>query len=132
MNENFYNLTPDVILQLVESLGLIPTGHCFALNSLENRVYSVKLEEGENLVVKFYRPGRWTKEQILEEHKFLFDLQENEIPVCAPRIFQGQSLFEKAGIYCAIWNRTGGRAPSPMRTRVQRQAPSPSHNQPLH
>lgn len=111
MTQDFYNLTPDIILQLVESLGLSPTGHCFALNSLENRVYSVKLEEGENLVVKFYRPRRWTKEQILEEHRFLFDLQENEVPVCAPRIFQGQSLFEKAGIYCAIWNRTGGRAP---------------------
>ncbi len=111
LKEDFFNLTPDVILHLVESLGLNPTGHCFALNSLENRVYSVKLEGDKNIVVKFYRPGRWTKEQILEEHKFLFDLQDSEVPVCAPRIFQEESLFEKAGIYCAIWNRTGGRAP---------------------
>lgn len=111
MTEDFFNLTPDIILNLVESLGLNPTGHCFALNSYENRVYSVKLEENENIVVKFYRPGRWTKEQILEEHKFLFDLVESEIPVCAPRIFKGESLFEKNGIYTAIWNRTGGRAP---------------------
>jgi Ser/Thr protein kinase RdoA (MazF antagonist) len=111
MNEDFFNLTPDLILHLVESLGLTPTGHCFALNSLENRVYSVKLENDENIVVKFYRPGRWTREQILEEHRFLFDLNQNEIPVCAPRIFKKESLFEKAGIYCAIWDRTGGRAP---------------------
>ena len=116
ITEDFFNLTPDIILHLVESLGLNPTGHCFALNSLENRVYSVRLEADENIVVKFYRPGRWTKEQILEEHGFLFDLQENEIPVCAPRIFQGKSLFEKAGIYCAIWNRTGGRAPEELTT----------------
>lgn len=111
MTEDFFNLTPDLILHLVENLGLNPTGHCFALNSFENRVYSVKLEEDENIVVKFYRPGRWAKEQILEEHNFLFDLQESEIPVCAPRIFKGESLFEKNGIYAAIWNRTGGRAP---------------------
>lgn len=111
IKEDFFNLTPDVILHLMESLGLNPTGHCFALNSLENRVFSVKLEENENIIVKFYRPGRWTKEQILEEHEFLFDLEENEIPVCAPRIFQEKTLFEKMGIYCAIWNRTGGRAP---------------------
>lgn len=80
----------------MESLGLNPTGHCFALNSLENRVFSVKLEENENIIVKFYRPGRWTKEQILEEHEFLFDLEENEIPVCAPRIFQ-EKLYSKNG-----------------------------------
>lgn len=111
VKEDFYNLTPDVILDIVEELGLSTTGHCFALNSLENRVYNVRLESNEVVIVKFYRPGRWTKEQIQEEHDFLFSLQENEIPVCAPRIFSEQSIFKKNDIFCAIWDRTGGRAP---------------------
>ncbi|HNK59357.1 MAG TPA: serine/threonine protein kinase, partial [Leptospiraceae bacterium] len=111
VQDNFYNLTPDLILDLLEKNGFSPTGHCFALNSLENRVYNVRLENNEVAIVKFYRPGRWTKEQILEEHSFLFELDKNEIPVCAPKVFSGKSLFEINGIYCAIWDRTGGRAP---------------------
>jgi Ser/Thr protein kinase RdoA (MazF antagonist) len=64
------------------------------------------------VVVKFYRPGRWSREAILEEHRFLFDLRDAEIPVCAPLLLAGgESLRAIEGIHCAIWPRTGGRAP---------------------
>jgi len=111
MSTFFYHLTPDIVLQSIEKSGLEPTGHCMALNSYENRVYDLRLEDGTHVVAKFYRPGRWSKEQIHEEHAFLFDLQENEIPVCAPLHFDdGVTLHEINGIYYAIWPRTGGRA----------------------
>ena len=110
MNEYFYKLTPQVIIDSVESNDFVTTGLCWKLNSLENRVYDLELEDKSHVVVKFYRPGRWTKDQILEEHDFLFDLQENEIPVCAPIKFKdNSSLKEIEGIYYAIWPRTGGR-----------------------
>jgi Ser/Thr protein kinase RdoA (MazF antagonist) len=62
-------------------------------------------------VVKFYRPGRWSRETILEEHRFLLDLQEAEIPVCVPLTLQGESLHEAGGLRFAVWPRTGGRSP---------------------
>ncbi len=82
-----------------------------ALNSYENRVYDLKCEDDTHIVAKFYRPGRWTVEQILEEHRFLFQLQDNEVPVCAPLTFEGEeSLGTVEGITFAVWPRTGGRA----------------------
>ena len=82
-----------------------------ALNSYENRVYDLKLEDNTHVVSKFYRPGRWSREQILEEHGFLLELKEDEIPVCAPMHFPGgETLHEIEGIYYAVWPRTGGRA----------------------
>lgn len=111
MNNFFFNLTPDIILKAVEDSGFEPTGHCMALNSYENRVYDLMLEDGCHVVGKFYRPGRWTREQIREEHEFLFELRNEEIPVCAPLTFaDGESIHEIEGIYYAIWPRTGGRA----------------------
>ncbi len=111
MNNYFFNLTPDIIIKAIEANGLEPTGHCLALNSYENRVYDLKLDDDTHIVSKFYRPGRWTKEQILEEHNFLLELKEDEIPVCAPIPFSdGETLHETEGIYYAIWPRTGGRA----------------------
>ena len=83
MDNFFYQLTPEVVLQAIEAGGLNPTGHCLALNSYENRVYDLKLDDGSHVVSKFYRPGRWNKEQILEEHAFLLQLQDDEIPICA-------------------------------------------------
>lgn len=110
MSNFFYNLTPDVVLKAVEQVGFQPTGHCMALNSYENRVYDLKLEGGSHVVVKFYRPGRWSREQIQEEHVFLHELREDEIPVCAPlRLPEGGTLREIEGIYYAVWPRTGGR-----------------------
>ena len=92
----FFDLTPERILVAVEALGFRCTGRCLALNSMENRVYEVEIEpEDEQLavknpserfrIIKFYRPGRWTKEQILEEHRFLLDLAERDIPVLGIR-----------------------------------------------
>ncbi len=108
----FFRLTPDWVLRAVEAGGYRPTGHCSALGSLENRVYDLRLEDGSHIVVKFYRPGRWSAQAILEEHRFLFALHDAEIPVCAPVPFSdGKTLHEVEGILYAIWPRTGGRAP---------------------
>jgi Ser/Thr protein kinase RdoA (MazF antagonist) len=113
MTDLFLQLTPDWVIRAVEAGGFEPTGHCLALNCLENRVYDLKLEDGQHVVAKFYRPGRWTKEAILEEHQFLFELADAEIPVCAPVRFEDKrSLHEVEGIYYAVWPRTGGRSPS--------------------
>jgi Ser/Thr protein kinase RdoA (MazF antagonist) len=112
VSEFFFRLTPDHVLGAVEAGGFLPTGHCSALNSLENRVYDVRLDDGSHVVAKFYRPERWTREAILEEHRFLADLREAEIPVCAPLEFpDGGTLHEVEEIFYAVWPRTGGRAP---------------------
>lgn len=123
---SFFQLTPERVLEAVESSGLQCSGRCLALNSFENRVYDVELEiEGEGApqlqhlsmnrrVVKFYRPGRWTPEQILEEHQFLADLQEAEIPAIAPLRFpDGTTLqwLSKSKIGYAMFPKVGGRAP---------------------
>ena len=81
---NFEHVTPDVLLDAAETLGGMATGRYLALNAMENRVYDVELEGGENVILKFYRPGRWSKETILAEHKYLKLAVENEIPVVTP------------------------------------------------
>ena len=111
-SEFFFELTPDRVLRAVEAGGYEPSGHCTPLTCLENRVYDIRLENSSHVVVKFYRPNRWTREAILEEHQFLVDLREAEIPVCAPEPFSdGETLHETGGIYYAVWPRTGGRSP---------------------
>jgi Ser/Thr protein kinase RdoA (MazF antagonist) len=108
----FFRLTPDWVLRAVEAGGFEPTGHILPLHCMENRVYDLMLEDRSHIVVKFYRPNRWTRQAILEEHAFLFDLAENEIPVCAPLRFEdGESLHEVEGILYGVWPRTGGRSP---------------------
>jgi len=112
----FYELTPERILDAVERLGLECTGRCMALNSMENRVYQVEVadEGGQFRIVKFYRPGRWTREQILEEHAFLGDLVEHEVPAVAPiELPTGGTLAtaDEIGIHYAVFPRVGGRAP---------------------
>lgn len=108
----FLALTPDWVLKAVEAAGLEPTGHVMALHCLENRVYDLRLEDGSHVVAKFYRPARWSEEAILEEHRYLFDLLEAEIPVCAPlRFADGRTLHSVEGIHYAVWPRTGGRSP---------------------
>lgn len=119
----FFELTPDRVLQAVESGGFQCTGRCMQLNSFENRVYDVELESDDegpsrssrnHRIVKFYRPGRWSKEQILEEHRFLADLREAEIPAIAPLPFpDGETLKQtsEGGIYYALFPKVGGRAP---------------------
>lgn len=108
----FERLTPDFILDAVESLGHWCDGRTLALNSYENRVYQVGIEEKEPLIAKFYRPERWSREQILEEHQFTYELAEQELPVVAPlRNEQGESLFEYQGFMFSLFPRRGGRAP---------------------
>ena len=111
-SEFFFQLSPERVLQAVEAGGFRPTGHCTALNALENRVYDVRLEDDRHVVAKFYRPGRWSREAILEEHRLLSVLREVEIPVCVPLAFaDGQTLHRVEGIEYAVWPRTGGRSP---------------------
>ena len=107
----YESLTPDVLLDAVESTGLRCDGRLLALNSFENRVYQVGLEEATPVVVKFYRPGRWSTEQILEEHGFAQELADAEIPVVAAAVFAGATLHEHAGFRFAIYPRQRGRAP---------------------
>ncbi len=111
MSGSFYGLTPDRVLGALEREGLRPTGHCTPLVCLENRVYDVRLEGGAHVVVKFYRPGRWSAAAVLEEHAFLADLRDAEIPVCSPRALRdGATLGRADELLYAIWPRTGGRA----------------------
>lgn len=107
----YANLTPELILQALERTGLQPTGSLLALNSYENRVYQAELEDRSFVVVKFYRPGRWSDAAILEEHGFAYELAEQEIPVITPLRFAGQSLLELGGYRYAVYPRRGGRWP---------------------
>jgi Ser/Thr protein kinase RdoA (MazF antagonist) len=110
--EFFFRLSPDRVIGAVEAAGLRPTGHCTALNALENRVYDLRLEDERHVVAKFYRPGRWSRDAILDEHRMLDALVRAEIPVCAPLPFaDGDTLHETEGIHYAVWPRTGGRSP---------------------
>ncbi|MCB1325731.1 MAG: serine/threonine protein kinase [Spirochaetales bacterium] len=109
--EFFFQLTPERVLEAVESAGFEPSGHCTPLNSLENRVFDVRLEGGEHVVAKFYRPGRWSQRQIQEEHDFLGELVTAGIPVCAPvALLNGHTIDQVQEIHYAIWPRTGGRS----------------------
>jgi Ser/Thr protein kinase RdoA (MazF antagonist) len=107
----YEKLTPDCVLDAVESCGYRCDGRLLALNSFENRVYMVYLEEGAPLVSKFYRPGRWSDEAILEEHRFARELDEREIPVVAPLAVDGRTLNEHAGFRFALFPRRAGRSP---------------------
>ena len=104
-------LTPERLLDALETAGLRGDGRLIALNSYENRVYQVWLEDGTVVVAKFYRPGRWSDAQILEEHAFAEELAEREIPVVAPLRLDGRTLHTHAGFRFAIQPRRGGRAP---------------------
>ena len=115
----YAGLTPDVVLGAVESAGFLADGHLLALNSYENRVYQVGLEEDQGgplagarfLVAKFYRPARWTDEQIVEEHRFARELADREIPVVPALEIAGTTLPRHEGFRFAIYPRRGGRAP---------------------
>ena len=107
----YARLTPDVVLNALDSLGLACDGRLYPLNSYENRVYQVGLEDAEAVVAKFYRPERWTDEEIAEEHAFARELAEAEIPVVAPIELAGRTLHEVEGFRVAIYPRKGGRAP---------------------
>lgn len=116
----YATLTPDTALDAIAAAGLDPDGRLLALNSYENRVYQVGLEEAlpgappsprPMVVAKFYRPGRWSDAQILEEHAFALELAAAEIPVVPPLAFEGRTLHEREGFRFAVFPRRGGRAP---------------------
>jgi len=105
-------LTPDVILDAVESAGFQCNGRLLALNSYENRVYQIGLEESEPVVVKFYRPQRWTDAAILEEHEFTLKLADQDIPVVPPLVSEsGVTLHHHAPFRFSLYARRGGHGP---------------------
>jgi Ser/Thr protein kinase RdoA (MazF antagonist) len=106
----YEHLTPDVIESAVEGYGFQSTGSILALASYENRVYQIGIEGGF-VVAKFYRPGRWSTDAILEEHDFALELAAQDIPVVAPLIHDGASLHEHEGYRFAVYERRGGRWP---------------------
>jgi Ser/Thr protein kinase RdoA (MazF antagonist) len=111
----YETLTPDVVLDALAAAGLYGDGRLLGLSSYENRVYQVHLEdpfEGNAIVVaKFYRPQRWNREQILEEHAFAAELLQAEVPAVAPLAAAGATLHEHAGFLFSVSPRRGGRAP---------------------
>ena len=113
MNTHPYDLlTPDVVIDAVESTGRLSDARLLALNSYENRVYQVGIEDGEPLIAKFYRPERWSLAQIQEEHDFSLELQSAEISVVAPMVdASGNTLFSHAGFQFALFRRRGGYPP---------------------
>lgn len=106
---DFTTLTPDLILDGLESQGFDIDSGLLALNSYENRVYQFNNEKGEKFVTKFYRPQRWSAAQLQEEHDFAFDLITHEIPVVAPLKLDGESLFHYQGFDFAVYPCRGGR-----------------------
>ena len=111
----YEHLTPDVVLDALASVGLHGDGRLLALSSYENRVYQVQLEDAHagnaSVVAKFYRPGRWSDAQILEEHSFSAELMAAEIPAVGPLFLEGSTLHPHAGFRFSVSPRRGGRRP---------------------
>lgn len=120
----YAGLTPDVVLNAIDATGLLTSGTLLALNSYENRVFQVGIDEISGaalasgvavqgfVVAKFYRPDRWSDAQILEEHAFADELSEREIPVVAPLAIGGKTLLQHEAFKFAVYPRRGGRAPN--------------------
>jgi Ser/Thr protein kinase RdoA (MazF antagonist) len=111
MTAPYATLTPDRILDALDSVGVRGDGRLIALNSYENRVYLVHCEDAPSVVVKFYRPARWTDAQIEEEHAFVAELVEHEVPAVAPLVLAGRTLHRDAELRFAVYPRRGGRPP---------------------
>ncbi|PIP88607.1 MAG: serine/threonine protein kinase [Bdellovibrionales bacterium CG12_big_fil_rev_8_21_14_0_65_38_15] len=127
--KSFIDLNPDQVMDAVETLGVRCTGRMLQLNSMENRVYEIEIENGlpesmwpdpENspahpklLVAKFYRPGRWSKEQIQDEHTFLHELKDNDLNVIAPLIYQSQTVWPNPtnDLFFSVFEKRAGRTP---------------------
>lgn len=135
-SKNFYDLDPSKVFDAVESLGLKVTGRYFQLNSYENRVFDLEIESGHELlnsemtygasedqknksvIVKLYRPQRWSKSAILEEHQFLQELNQAGIKAVSPYAFDDQTVFDHQGIWFTLFPKAYGRMPQEL---------SPSH-----
>ncbi|MEO6974054.1 MAG: serine/threonine protein kinase [Rhodoferax sp.] len=107
----YQSLTPDVVMDALASVGLHGDGRLLALSSYENRVYQIHLEDASAVVAKFYRPGRWSEAQILEEHAFAAELMAAEIPAVAPLLLHGRTLHSFGGFDFSVSPRRGGRPP---------------------
>ncbi|MFT7675071.1 MAG: Ser/Thr protein kinase RdoA (MazF antagonist) [Gammaproteobacteria bacterium] len=111
----YARLTPDVVVAAVESTGRFSDARILALNSYENRVYQVGIDDEDPVITKFYRPNRWSDEQILEEHRFTDYLYQQDIPVVPPLLIgeegSDRTLSSYEGFQFAIYTRQGGRAP---------------------
>jgi Ser/Thr protein kinase RdoA (MazF antagonist) len=116
----YSTLSPETVLDAIEAVGHRCDGRILALNSYENRVYQIGIEDGEPVVAKFYRPGRWTDAAIREEHTFAGELALQEIPVIAPLLREGVSLHVHHAFRYAIFPRRGGRWPE-LGTRDDRE-----------
>jgi Ser/Thr protein kinase RdoA (MazF antagonist) len=112
----YARLTPDLVLNSVDAVGLVTTGTLLALNSYENRVFQLGTEGDDGrpayVVAKFYRPGRWSEAQILEEHAFVAELAAAEVPAVPPLRLQGATLHHAAGFRFGVFARQGGRVPN--------------------
>ena len=107
----YADLTPQQVLDALDAVGLRGDGRILQLNSYENRVFQLFLEDGSAVVAKFYRPGRWSAAQIAEEQDFAQQLAVAEVPVVAPLVLAGRSLHQHAGFAFAVSPWRGGRAP---------------------
>ncbi len=111
-NHPFEKLTPDFIMDAIESQGYLCDGRNLALNSYENRVYQIGIEDNLPIIAKFYRPQRWSINQILEEHEFTYELAEQELPIVTPlKNEQGISLHKYQDFHFSLFERKGGHAP---------------------
>jgi Ser/Thr protein kinase RdoA (MazF antagonist) len=120
MDTPYAELSPEVVLDAIEALEFRCDGRVLALNSYENRVYQIGIEDRDPVVAKFYRPGRWSDAAIREEHAFAAELQGVEIPVVAPLIIEGSALHFHHGFRYAVFPRRGGRWPE-LKTPDERQ-----------
>jgi len=107
----YASLTPDCVLDALQSVGLVGDGRLQALGSYENRVYQIGIDDAPPVVVKFYRPARWSDAAILEEHAFVAELAAREIPVVAPISLRQRTLHTFDGFRFAVYPRCSGRAP---------------------
>ena len=111
LHHPYESLTPDAVLDALASVGLFGDGRLLALSSYENRVYQVRLEDGRMVVAKFYRPGRWSDAQILEEHSFATELMAAEVPAVGALELNGSTLHHHGGFAFSVSPSRGGRAP---------------------
>ena len=111
IQSNFQELTPECVLDAIDSLGFHSNGRLLALNSYENRVYQLGIDDAAPVVVKFYRPKRWSDQMILEEHQFVSELVAQEIPVVPALTLNAKSLHDFNGYRFAVFARHAGRAP---------------------
>jgi Ser/Thr protein kinase RdoA (MazF antagonist) len=107
----YSELSPQMVLDAIEAVGHRCDGRVLALNSYENRVYQIGIEDASPVVAKFYRPARWTDAMIREEHAFACELAAQEIPVVAPLPSDGVTLHVHRGFRYAVFPRRGGRWP---------------------